>query len=67
MNLVCWVYLILYCTFHKKPTAYNLVTLWDDEGLCVTLQHSEDIMPLVCISNTKVSLIQDHGVGSAQC
>ena len=44
---------ILY--FHKEPTAYNVVTLWVDEGLCVTLQHSKDIMPLVYSSNMKVS------------
>jgi hypothetical protein len=53
--------------FHKEPTPYRTVTVWGDEGLCViTLQHSEDIMPLVSISNMEVSLIQDHGVGSAQ-
>ena len=56
---------ILY--FHKEPTLYKVLTVWGDEGLCVTLQHSKDIMPLVYISNMKVSLIQDHGVGSAQC
>jgi len=53
--------------FCKECTPYKVVTVWGDEGLCVTLQHSKDIMPLVYISNMKVSLMQDHGVGSAQC
>jgi len=46
---------ILY--FHKEPTPYKVVTVWGYEGLCVTLQHSKDIMPFVYIWNMKVSLI----------
>jgi len=41
--------------FHKEPTPCKVVTVWDDEGLCVTLQHSKDIIPLVHISNMKGS------------
>ena len=53
--------------FHKEPTPYKVVSVWGVEGLCVTLQHSKDTMPLVYISDMKVSWIQGHGVRSAQC
>jgi len=41
--------------FHKEPTPCKVVTVWGDEGLCVTLQHIKDIIPLVYISNMKGS------------
>jgi hypothetical protein len=41
--------------------------VWGDDGLCVKLQDSKDMMPFVYILDVKASLIKDLGAVSAHC